>query len=76
MWLPSKSQPVEFAVELPGCTAAFRVAEVRPQVNGIIKNRLFAEGIQVKLSGRGEHPLQGALTVPAAKMNNPGRNVK
>ena len=40
-------QPLTLAVELPGRTAAFRVAEVRPQVNGIIKKRLFAEGSEV-----------------------------
>jgi membrane fusion protein (multidrug efflux system) len=34
--------------ELPGRTAAFRVAEVRPQVNGIILKRLFTEGADVK----------------------------
>lgn len=30
--------------ELPGRTAAFVVAEVRPQVTGIVEERLFAEG--------------------------------
>lgn len=34
--------------ELPGRTAAHQVAEVRPQVNGIIKERLFKEGEEVK----------------------------
>lgn len=32
---------------LPGRTAAYRVAEVRPQVNGIILKRLFREGSDV-----------------------------
>ena len=32
---------------LPGRTAAFRVAEVRPQVSGIVKQRLFTEGALV-----------------------------
>jgi membrane fusion protein (multidrug efflux system) len=41
-------QPVHLAVELPGRTAAFRVAEVRPQVSGIIQKRLFTEGSEVK----------------------------
>ncbi|NES10891.1 biotin/lipoyl-binding protein, partial [Pseudomonas laurentiana] len=35
--------------ELPGRTTAYRVAEVRPQVNGIILKRLFTEGSEVKL---------------------------
>lgn len=34
--------------ELPGRTQAFRLAEVRPQVSGIIKKRLFTEGADIK----------------------------
>ena len=34
--------------ELPGRTRAYRVAEVRPQVNGIIQKRLFDEGSEVE----------------------------
>jgi membrane fusion protein (multidrug efflux system) len=34
--------------ELPGRTSAFRVAEVRARVNGIVRKRLFAEGSDVK----------------------------
>ena len=34
--------------ELPGRTSAYRVAEVRPQVNGIVKQRLFTEGSEVE----------------------------
>lgn len=34
--------------ELPGRTSAFRKAEVRPQVSGIIQKRLFTEGAEVK----------------------------
>jgi len=33
---------------LPGRTAAFRIAEIRPQVGGIIQKRLFTEGGEVK----------------------------
>lgn len=43
-----RQQPVNLAVELPGRTAAYRIAEVRPQVGGIIKKRLFTEGSEVK----------------------------
>lgn len=35
-------------VELPGRTTAFRKAEVRPQVSGIIQKRLFTEGAEIK----------------------------
>ncbi len=34
--------------ELPGRTSAYRKAEVRPQVSGIIQKRLFTEGAEVK----------------------------
>ncbi|WP_415808998.1 efflux RND transporter periplasmic adaptor subunit [Bordetella muralis] len=42
------TRPVVLTTELPGRTSAYRVAEVRPQVNGIIKKRLFTEGGEVK----------------------------
>ncbi|WP_421683354.1 efflux RND transporter periplasmic adaptor subunit [Stutzerimonas urumqiensis] len=43
-----ESEPFELTVELPGRTVAYRVAEVRPQVDGIIQKRLFTEGSEVK----------------------------
>lgn len=43
-----QSSPVTLTRELPGRTSAFVVAEVRPQVTGIIKERLFEEGSLVK----------------------------
>ncbi len=39
---------VELTTELPGRTSAFRMAEIRPQVNGMILKRLFQEGSNVK----------------------------
>ena len=57
---PQKPPPPEVAVmtvqpervtitrELPGRTSAYLVAEVRPQVNGIVQKRLFTEGSDVK----------------------------
>ncbi len=41
-------QPYTLTTELPGRTTAYRVAEVRPQVDGIILKRLFTEGADVK----------------------------
>lgn len=41
-------QPVRFSEELPGRTVAYRIAEVRPQVSGILQRRLFTEGSEVK----------------------------
>jgi membrane fusion protein (multidrug efflux system) len=43
-----KTQTVSLTTELPGRTSAYRVAEVRPQVSGILQKRLFTEGGEVK----------------------------
>ncbi|ACN14690.1 RND efflux transporter (HlyD family secretion protein) [Desulforapulum autotrophicum HRM2] len=42
-----KSESVVFTRDLPGRTSAFQVAEIRPQVTGIILKRLFTEGSHV-----------------------------
>jgi membrane fusion protein, multidrug efflux system len=39
-----KTEPVALTRQLPGRTPAYVVAEVRPQVTGIVKERLFTEG--------------------------------
>lgn len=41
-------QAVALKTELPGRAVASRVAEVRPQTNGIVQKRLFEEGAAVK----------------------------
>ena len=41
-------QPVTITTDLPGRTVAYRIAEVRPQVSGVILKRLFTEGSEVK----------------------------
>ena len=41
-------QSVPLSTELPGRTTASLVAEVRPQVDGIIRERLFREGSEVQ----------------------------
>lgn len=43
-----KTESLALTTDLPGRTRAFRVAEVRPQVNGIVQKRLFTEGVEVK----------------------------
>jgi membrane fusion protein (multidrug efflux system) len=43
-----KPQSVTLTTELPGRTSAHLVAEVRPQVGGIVQKRLFTEGSDVK----------------------------
>ena len=39
---------VDLSTVLPGRTSAFRIAEVRPQVEGIVLKRLFTEGAEVR----------------------------
>ena len=41
-------QKIDLTTELVGRTSAFRKAEVRPQVNGILLKRLFTEGGEVR----------------------------
>jgi membrane fusion protein (multidrug efflux system) len=43
-----KTQRVALTTELPGRTSAYLIAEVRPQVGGIIQKRLFTEGADVR----------------------------
>lgn len=43
-----KTAPLEVKTELPGRTNAYRIAEVRPQVSGIVLNRNFTEGSDVQ----------------------------
>ena len=43
-----RPERVALTAELPGRTSAFRVADIRPQVNGIIQRRLFEEGAEVE----------------------------
>jgi membrane fusion protein (multidrug efflux system) len=43
-----RTERTVLTTELPGRTSAFLVAEIRPQVNGIIQKRLFEEGSDVK----------------------------
>jgi len=42
------TESVVLTTELPGRTSAFRVAEIRPQVSGILQKRLFTEGSDVE----------------------------
>ena len=41
-------EPMVFTTELPGRTSAFLSADIRPQVGGIVLQRLFTEGATVK----------------------------
>nr|WP_241095678.1 efflux RND transporter periplasmic adaptor subunit [Pseudomonas viridiflava] len=46
--LAVQAQRVVFSTELPGRTAPFMIAEIRPQVSGIVQKRSFTEGSTVK----------------------------
>jgi membrane fusion protein, multidrug efflux system len=65
-------QSVDVATELPGRTTAARLAEVRPQVNGIILKRLFEEGGEVKAGQQlyqiDPAPYQAALDTAKAEL--------
>lgn len=42
------ARQVEFEDELPGRVAAVRMAEIRPQVGGIVQRRLFEQGAEIR----------------------------
>ncbi|WP_297116908.1 efflux RND transporter periplasmic adaptor subunit [uncultured Enterobacter sp.] len=69
-----KSGPLAVTTELPGRTDAFRVAEVRPQVSGIILRRNFEEGSDVK-AGQSLYQIDPA-TYQAAYDNAKGELAK
>ena len=47
-YITAKANDLGVPVVLPGRLEAYRVAEVRPQVSGIVLSRLFEEGADVK----------------------------
>ncbi len=61
-----ESEPFAVTSSLPGRTAAYRIAEVRPQVNGIIQKRLFDEGSEVK-AGQQLYQIDAAVYEAAFK---------
>lgn len=73
-------QTVTIKTELPARTVAFRQAEVRPQVNGIIENRLFDEGADVKAGQQlyqiDEAPFQAALQMAKAELASARANIQ
>jgi membrane fusion protein (multidrug efflux system) len=59
-----KYEPVTLSTELPGRTAATLQSDVRPQVNGVIKARLFEEGALVR-AGQPLYQIDPALYLAA-----------
>ena len=43
-----RAQPVPVVADLPGRVAAFESSDVRPQVNGVVRQRTFVEGSTVR----------------------------
>jgi membrane fusion protein (multidrug efflux system) len=43
-----QTEAVVLTTDLPGRTSAYAMAEIRPQVGGIIQKRLFEEGAEIK----------------------------
>ncbi|MBN66595.1 MAG: efflux transporter periplasmic adaptor subunit, partial [Rickettsiales bacterium] len=74
------SQPVTIYEELPGRTTAYKVAEIRPQVSGIITERLFKEGSAVEegqqLYQIDPAPYQAAYDSAKADVQKAQANVK
>lgn len=58
-------QPVPVTTQLGGRTVAFETSEVRPQVNGLIRRRLFAEGSYVR-AGQPLYQIDASLYQAAA----------
>ncbi len=67
-----RPQRVVMTTELPGRTAALRVAEIRPQVGGLVQKRLFEEGTHVEagqvLYQIDPAPFQAAVDSAAANL--------
>ena len=69
-----RTEAVPLFVELPGRTAAYEMSEVRPQVTGIVKARLFTEGSIVR-AGETLYQIdpslyRAALSQAAANLDN------
>ena len=68
-----KTEPLLLTAELPGRASASLVAEIRPQVNGLIQKRLFTEGSDVKAGDElyqiDPAPFEAALDNAKAALN-------
>jgi len=55
-----QTQKISLTTELPGRTSAYRTAEIRPQVSGLLQKRLFTEGSDVR-AGQALYQIDPAL---------------
>ncbi len=72
-------QTVLLTTELPGRTCPYRIAEIRPQVNGLIQKRLFTEGSDVQAGQElyqiDPAPFQAALDNASAALGRAEANL-
>ncbi len=54
------TRPLTLTMDLPGRTVAFRTAEIRPQISGIVQRRMFKEGSDV-LAGQQLYQIDPSL---------------
>lgn len=54
------AQPLTLTIDLPGRTVAYRTAEIRPQISGIVQKRMFKEGSDV-VAGQQLYQIDPAL---------------
>lgn len=72
--LKLQAAPVVLSDELPGRVAAFRTADIRPQVGGIVLRRQFAQGADVKAGQKlfqlNPAPFQAEVDLAAAALQH------
>lgn len=67
------AESVPLTIELPGRTSAFETSDVRPQVSGVLKARLFTEGSLVR---KGEPLYQIDPSLYRAAVNQAAANLQ
>ena len=60
-------QAVSLTTDLPGRTVAFKIADIRPQVSGVIQKRMFVEGSDVQARAAALPDRSGACTRPPTR---------
>lgn len=75
-----KHEPLVLKTQLPARVSPFRVAEIRPQVSGIVTKRFFKEGSDVKKGDQlyqiDEAPYRAAYNSAKADLQKAGANLK
>ena len=78
--LTLKPETIDLYKDMPGRVQAFKIAEIRPQVSGIVTSRLFKEGSDVKkglqLYQIDPAPYQAAYDSAAADLQKAEANIE